>query len=264
MGKEKFLIGLDYDGTLADVHLNHSVSRNFFDILAECKNQYELYWGICTGRSLEYILEGMELASFPFDPDYLVTQERDVYYLLDGSYHADEERNSLATNELNQLLQDNDKIIQQCKSYVESETKGEWISVEGDPAGIIATSEDEIQAVVDLFHSLATCFSDLDYQRNTIYLRFSHKGYCKGTAVQYLQKKWGISPDNTLVMGDNYNDLTMLNSSVARYYGGPKNSISTLKERLAESGGFISSQSCADGVAEALSRILLDGKSMTS
>lgn len=56
-------------------------------------------------------------------------------------------------------------------------------------------------------------------------------------------------------MGDNYNDLTMLNANIAKYYGGPANSVSTLQDVLRSTDGFISDASYGHGVIEALKHI---------
>lgn len=252
-----WLLGFDFDGTLADVDDAYSVSRDFFQTLERFQTERKTAWGICTGRSLEFLMEGITEAHFPALPDYIVAQERDVFYLNEGgSYTPDEERNERAHRELKKTLHVNAETLKKVADYVTHDTRGEWVSIPGDPAGIIATDESEIQAAVDLFHACSLKTPELDYQRNTIYLRLTHKGYCKGTAVNYLQKHFQIPHGQTLVMGDNYNDLTMLNAQVAAHYGGPANSIPTLKKALLETGGFITEARCALGVSEALRALL--------
>ena len=43
------------------------------------------------------------------------------------------------------------------------------------------------------------------------------KGVNKGTAVASLQKQWGISPEETMVFGDQYNDVDMLKMAYYSY-----------------------------------------------
>ena len=253
----EWLLGFDFDGTLADVTNQHRVSPHFFTTIKRLQQERPLSWGICTGRSLEFLLEGLTDTQAPFLPDYVVAQERDIFYLNeDQTYSPDHTRNRQARQDLTTLLSDNASTIQKVQRYVEEDTEGEWVSIPDDPAGIIATHEDEIQHAVELYEACTEKSSDLEYQRNTIYLRFSHKQYCKGTAVQYLQKQYHIPHRQTLVMGDNYNDLTMLNPEVAQYYGGPANSISTLKDALHNNGGFLTTGNYANGVIEALNTYL--------
>lgn len=258
--KAEWLLGFDFDGTLADPTQGHSVSESFFQTLELAKQHSPLAWGICTGRSLEFLLEGMQQAEFPFWPDFIVTQERDLFYLntRGDQYDPDKERNSAAEKELKALLQENSVTLAKAQSYIENNTDGQWVSIEGDPAGIIATQESEIAEVVKIYQACDQKTSNLEYQRNTIYLRFSHKDYCKGTALQYLQRTYMLSHNRTLVMGDNYNDLTMLNSDIAKYFGGPHNSITSLKELLNTNGGFITQANYSHGVTEAIRRIIID------
>ncbi len=254
----QWLLGFDFDGTLADVTDHHSVPAAFFRTLDTLRAQRPLAWGICTGRSLDFLIEGMENAAFPYWPDYVVTQERDLFYLdpTGAYYQPDEERNAQAYEDLTTLLAQNTRTLQEAETYITTQTTGQWVRLPDDPAGIIATCESEIAHVVSLYDRCPHRTADLDYQRNTIYLRFTHRNYCKGTAITYLQQRFDISHQHTLVMGDNYNDLTMLNHTVAQHYGGPANSIPTLSDALLTTGGFISPSPYAHGVIEALVRIV--------
>lgn len=252
-----WLLGFDFDGTLADVNDGHSVSPTFFETLSELINQQNIAWGICTGRSLEFLSEGILNAAFPIWPDYIVAQERDIFYhLSNGEYTPDESRNTQAGGALKNTLNENASTLAKVEDYVTNHSQAEWISIPSDPAGIIATHEDEIQEAVNIFNACLDRNEDIDYQRNTIYLRFTHKSYCKGTAVQYLQQQFNIPHRNTLVMGDNYNDITMLNSAVAKHYGGPANSIPKLKEALNSNGGFITKKYYSLGVTEAMQALI--------
>jgi len=255
----EWLLGFDFDGTLADPSNNHSVSQRFFQVLTELKKECSIAWGICTGRSLEFLIEGMEKAGFPYWPNYVVTQERDIFYLdASGSHYvADVQRNQAAEKALKTLFINNAATIAKVKSYVNDRTNGQWVSEPNDPAGIIAEVDSEIAEAVKIYNECPQRCSDLHYQRNTIYLRFSHRNYCKGTAIKYLQRTYSIDHSKTLVMGDNYNDITMLNSDVAKYYGGPANSIKMLKNALLDNQGFITKASYADGVVEAIQRLVL-------
>lgn len=53
-------------------------------------------------------------------------------------------------------------------------------------------------------------------------------GTNKGNAVKFLQKKYKINADETLVMGDNFNDIEMF--KYAKYSFAPKNSFDEIKK----------------------------------
>lgn len=255
--KAEWLLGFDFDGTLADVENDHTVSPVFFQTLAKVQSRLPVAWGIATGRSLEFLMEGMEKAGFPVLPDYVITQERDLFYFTEHGEVLPDERNEEAGQALTATLSENTETLKEIERHIREHTTADWVSIPEDPAGIIASHEGQIQEAVDLFHASETRTPELDYQRNTIYLRFTHKGYCKGTAMTYLREKFIISHQKTLVMGDNYNDLTMLNEKVAAHYGGPENSITELKDALRETGGFITENPHALGVSEALKELIL-------
>ena len=252
----EWLFGFDFDGTLADVSDNHSVSKQFFDTLKKVPVPFA--WGICTGRSLDFLLEGIEQASFPIYPDYIVAQERDLFYQSsEGNYVPDEERNMLAKKELMKTLRKNSPVLSKVKDYIESSTEATWIEIPEDPAGIIASNESEIQEAVKVFNNFSNKTDEIDFQRNTIYLRFTHRNYCKGTAVKYLRKVFDIPWANTLVMGDNYNDITMLNADVAKYYAAPSNSIDSLIIELRANNGIIALNNYSRGVAEIIEKLVI-------
>ena len=252
-----WLLGFDFDGTLADVTAGHTVSSEFFSVLSRIKSERELAWGICTGRSLEHLIEGMEQAEFPYHPDFIVSQERDIYYRIASTpvYEPDKNRNVEAHESLHKLLRENSRTITKIQRFIKEKTKAEWVSIPGDPAGMIASHINEVDAVVKVYENCREKSDLLEYQRSTIYLRFSHQSYCKGSAIQYLQTKFNLSHDKTLVMGDNYNDITMLNPKIAKYFGSPANAVSLLKETLHARGGFITDTSYSTGVIEALNRL---------
>ena len=95
-------------------------------------------------------------------------------------------------------------------------------------------------------------FPDFAYQRNSIYLRFCHIAYHKGTALAELQRLTEISRDDTFAAGDNFNDLPMLNLSFARFLACPSNAIDDVKEAVRSQGGFVATQDSGLGVHEAL------------
>ena len=55
------------------------------------------------------------------------------------------------------------------------------------------------------------------------------KGVTKGTAVQALQKMWGITPEETLVFGDQFNDVEMFDCAYYSY--AMENAVDGVKQR---------------------------------
>ena len=53
---------------------------------------------------------------------------------------------------------------------------------------------------------------DVSYSSNR-YLEFNHKGVNKGAGLIWLANKLGIKPEETMALGDNFNDLSMLKAA---------------------------------------------------
>ena len=88
--------------------------------------------------------------------------------------------------------------------------------------------------------------------RNTIYLRFCHEAYSKGTALGELARLTGISREEIFAAGDHYNDLPMLDGRFAQWVACPGNAVAPVKEAVAQAGGYVAKGECSAGVVEAL------------
>ena len=77
------------------------------------------------------------------------------------------------------------KFIETIRIYVEQETKARWVASQDEPAAIIASSEQEMDSICSHLDVQITQREPkyLAYERNSIYLRFSHSEYNKGTGA---------------------------------------------------------------------------------
>src|SRR5262245_9911500 len=73
------LISTDFDGTLVDHLAQPPVADALFAAIAELRTRGGL-WAVNTGRELHHIVEGLEQFSFPIEPDYVLTAEREVFH----------------------------------------------------------------------------------------------------------------------------------------------------------------------------------------
>ncbi|WP_225744760.1 Cof-type HAD-IIB family hydrolase [Marinilactibacillus sp. Marseille-P9653] len=81
-------------------------------------------------------------------------------------------------------------------------------------------------------------------------IEINHESAQKGTAVAQYAKKLGIKADEVMTIGDNINDLSML--EWAKYGTAVANAVSEAKE----SATYSTSSNSQNGVAEAISRVL--------
>ncbi len=85
-------------------------------------------------------------------------------------------------------------------------------------------------------------------------------GCSKGTALLRLARSWGIDPEEMMAIGDNWNDVSML--EIAGRAVLMANAPEDLKLVALERGWVIGGHHDADGVAEAIESILLRGESL--
>ena len=104
----------------------------------------------------------------------------------------------------------------------------------------------------DLLAALCAAHPRLAAVRNDIYIRLSHVGYTKGTALGELQRQLGVSASETLAAGDHFNDLPMLRDEHACWLVAPANAIPVVKEAVWREGGYVSDRHCGHGVADGL------------
>ena len=94
---------------------------------------------------------------------------------------------------------------------------------------------------------------DFSFQRNSIYLRFCHRDYHKGSALGELcrleaieSRRWFSRPAITSTTSPCWMAHTL------RMTACPANAIDPVKELVRRSQGYIAEKCWADGVAEAL------------
>ena len=104
----------------------------------------------------------------------------------------------------------------------------------------------------DFLERYLRLFPGFKFMRNTVYARFCHEAYSKGTALGELGRLVGIGPEGIFAAGDHYNDLPMLDGSHARWVACPENSVEAVKSTVLRAGGYIAQGRCSFGVLEAL------------
>lgn len=248
----KAVLGFDFDDTLVLKSAPSEVDPRFFDCLKWVRAAYGAAWGIATGRSLFQLIEGLNEAKFPCLPDFVVTREREIYFPGQfGRWVPHEEWNRRCDKDHHRLFRRCRRMLARIREFVEQETGGRWVSVEGDAAGIVASSNEEMDEIQHFIESVAN-HSKLTFERNSVYLRFSHVNYRKGTGLREAAERWGIGPDQILAVGDNYNDLSMLLPEVCEACGCPANALPEVRDYVAARGGKVATHAGSVGVMEVM------------
>lgn len=247
----------DFDGTLVDKVHSPSFELALADQLSEARRDGAA-WVINTGRSLHHTLEGVRDHAIPLAPDFIIAREHEIYARTAAGRWSD----LGVWNGEARLLHDtfyrhHSRVLSDIRQFVEQDRLGSWIEEAGDPAGIITHTEEGMARVIDFVHTHIAQWPDLGYQRNTIYLRFTHRSFDKGTALQELSRHLGLTPDQVFAAGDNFNDLPMLRREIAHHLVAPANSLPEVKAQVLAEGGHLSPLPASRAMAEAVTRLRL-------
>ena len=77
----------------------------------------------------------------------------------------------------------------------------------------------------------------------------------KARAVRYIQKVANVSPCETLIAGDETNDIHMLDAELAKYMICPDNAHIEIKKIVEKNNGIIASKNYSYGVLEAINKL---------
>ena len=123
---------------------------------------------------------------------------------------------------------------------------------------IKTTDLEEIEEIMKQVYLHTDHIADLSYLRSTIYMRFTHAEYHKGSSLQYVCKELQVEAKDVFVMGDGENDLGMLDQEVAAMIACPENAVYEVKRRVEEVGGIIAGKPVSGGVVQALEAFYYD------
>ena len=245
------LLSMDFDGTLVRDWAPPPYPKMLVRTLSQLRRNGVLI-AVNTGRTIRHVEEGLEYTGFPVRPDFALTTEREVFRWNGSTWEDFGKWNSQCHEEHDTLYAEVEGLLREIEEYVDSKTGGRLYYEENRLCGVISTTNLEMDEICRFIAAKCLDFPEFAYQRNSIYLRFCHVAYHKGTALAELQRLTDISSDETFAAGDNFNDLPMLNLAVARFLACPSNAIEDVKETVRNQGGFVAAQDSGLGVDEAL------------
>ncbi len=251
------LLSLDFDGTL--------VSRDGAPVLhAQCielirdLQQAGTIWAINTGRSVDLLETGLSEFAFPIRPDFILTTEREVF--RPGENGAKWEPlgdwNERCAREHAELFSSAHSVLAEVVDFVNRETNARLIYNAEGLEGLVAESDEEMDRITRFIEEARAAHPKLDYQRNTVYLRFCHADYHKGAALAELARLIEVPRENIFAAGDHYNDISMLDGTVAAMPSCPANAIPEVQTVVRNAGGYVARSAHGAGVYEALLNFL--------
>lgn len=258
----KAILSFDFDGTLHDPATSPPVPNEFFEVIRTLRVTHQVVWGINSGRSQEQIVDGMMESRFPFLPDWLVAREREIYLSDNHSQwtpHAS--WNSRCEDEVHGLFKRASNLLAHIRHEVEHHTGAQWFQYDGEPAGLVARTEEEMAWITAHITPIAAAEANLSWQRNSIYLRFGHRDFQKGSSLSEIARIYQISASGCFAMGDSHNDWEMLDPAHAGMIACPANAVDTIRQKVSAAGGIVTRAAHGDGVVEALGHFFPAGRS---
>jgi hypothetical protein len=251
-GKIK-LLSTDFDGTIVSRVSQPVLDSSCMEFIRQLQSEGAI-WAINTGRSVDLLESGLADFSFPFRPDFILTSERDVFRPSENgtAWEAYGDWNQRCAADHRELFSASQSVLAEVIDFVNQKTKARVIYEPHGPAGLIASSEDEMERVTEFIEQARAKQPKFNYQRNTVYLRFCHADYHKGAALAELARLLDVSRENIFAAGDHHNDISMLDGTFAAMPACPANAIPEVKDAVSRAGGYVAQREHGAGVHEAL------------
>jgi hydroxymethylpyrimidine pyrophosphatase-like HAD family hydrolase len=245
------LVCTDFDRTIHDGFSSPPIPRDFLELMLSAQKR-GVCWMINTGRVLSSVLEALEEAKLPIQPDFIVSVERFVHARRDHGYEDHAAWNSICESDHQLLFEDAKELLSKIRREIESEFSMQLYEDPWSPLCITAFSSSD----ADQIHSriLAHCenLPSLSVVRNDVYFRFAHSRYTKGTALGEVARFLKLDRTEIFAAGDHFNDIPMLDGTHAAWVAAPANAILEVKKVVSQAKGYLAHQPFGLGTCEAL------------
>jgi HAD superfamily hydrolase (TIGR01484 family) len=246
------LLSTDFDGTLVDHDAEPQVSPELFAALAALQREGVL-WAVNTGRVLWHIESGLKEYKFPVEPDFVLTSEREVFHRsAEGKWQDFGDWNTRCAADHDWLFSQASPLLADIHARFDREP---WAHFEFDGdrmVGIVTETTEQMDGVCEFLERERLRVPGFNFMRNTIYLRFCHEAYSKGTALGELARLVGVGREAIFAAGDHYNDLPMLDGRFAQWVACPANACEAVKTAVRGADGYVAKGECSHGIVEAL------------
>jgi HAD superfamily hydrolase (TIGR01484 family) len=246
------LISTDFDGTIHD-HFSPktSIAPELLEWIADAQTR-GVKWVVNTGRMLDDVLSSLYSDELRTLPDYIVSVEREIHQKQNGNYVSHEIWNQTCHLDHQALFKTAGDSIERIRGWLSLNFRAQIYEDPWSPLCIIASHLDE----ADRIHAGVIQHFDpvprLCLVRNSIYFRFAHEGYSKGTALSEIARLLEIKKDEIFAAGDHFNDVSMLDGSHAKWVAAPSNAIPEIKQIVRKAGGYLAERPYGFGVLDGL------------
>ena len=260
------LIATDMDGTLLDE--NKKLPKDFFDILNQLSEK-GVRFVAASGRS--YVTLYQNFSPFSDKLDYIC--DNGAFVIADGGIT---DCSVIGKNDVKAVVEECEAMKLDSIHLVLCGKNGTYLrpaveefNKEIMPYYINRVIVDDLTAVDDDIFKIAIC--DLNGPENYSYNRLKeklgeklsmqisgavwmdamNKGVNKGNALYSIQKKFGISYDETMAFGDFYNDIELLKQGKYSFV------MANANEDMFQYGNYKAKSNAENGVIEAIKKYVL-------
>jgi len=247
------LLSIDFDGTLVSRVSEPVLDAQCMELIRELQKAGAI-WAINTGRSVDLLESGLADFAFPIRPDFILTTERDVFRpgRNGDNWEPFGDWNARCARDHAELFSSVETVIAEFVDFVTQKTKARLLYNWEGLEGLVAENDEEMERITDFIKRARAEHPKLDYQRNTVYLRFCHADYHKGAALGELARLLEVPREHIFASGDHHNDISMLDGKVAAMPSCPANAIDEVQDAVRNAGGYVAQKACGAGVHEAL------------
>ena len=246
------LLSTDFDGTLVNHDTQPGVEPALFTVLQEMRKT-GVHWAINTGRALWHAEHGLKEFRFPIQPDFLLVEERDIYRRTrNGGWEPLGDWNTRAARDTDALFLQAAVHLANVLLFQEKLPGSQAIYERDRFVGTVTKTIADMDKLCGFLDKIRELLPIFNYQRNTIYVRFCHHAYSKGTALAELARHLELGPEAIFAAGDHFNDIPMLDGIHAKYVACPSNSCDEVKKLVRNAGGYIARGTASQGILEAL------------
>lgn len=259
------LIAMDFDWTLVD-HTKgaEKIRKEIMTELNDFINKGN-WAGIVSGR--EFWNFELEFQAFgvpwnkPF-PNYVIGREAYIYKIKDGDYEGIEEHN----NPLKKKIINLNRVLSQYMGdildmYEEAGIAVNNFYIYGHYAVEVHVEMTKADEALELMKEFVKekGFKDAAVHRNGMMITIYHKEAGKGNALFAAAKAFGLKPSEILAIGDNYNDISMIDGRFGFIGACVGNADDNIKKLVREGGGYVGEGVAHKGILDVLRQLKKDG-----
>lgn len=241
--REVRLISLDFDGTILVYDDPEGVFHPEVITFLNSLEELGVRWCANSGRDRAdqlAVIERSRERGLTFMPDALICSESMVYVKAGSDYTSLEPWNSSAHaclrachREVQARLSDHLDYIQKVYQPI-STLIGEHFT-----AFFVRDHDQLPQRLLKDIGRFTAGVADMMLTRNGGWVSLMHTSLGKGNALKEYARHIDLKPDHILAVGDQYNDLPMLRTDVAKHLGCPGNAIPEVIQTVSMAGGHV-------------------------